>query len=257
MIAVPGSTAAEKRSAPEPLSLIPSVDSSLGMMLLPAVLSIVAGSTDAIGFLCFAGLFTAHITGNLVVLAAHTASGAPARVAEMLSVPVFMIVVCLTRLLAGGLEAIRIAPLRPLLLLQFLMLAGYLGIGVVAGPQLNADAPIGLIAAMLAVAAMATQNALVQVALKGAPSTAVMTTNITRFTVDIGTLFIGRPGEDLAGARTRVKHTWPAIVWFAVGCALGAVCHAAFALWSVALPAAFALIALGLGFSAKVGESGS
>jgi len=33
---------------------------------LPFVLSLIAGSTDIIGFLGLNGLFTAHITGNLV-----------------------------------------------------------------------------------------------------------------------------------------------------------------------------------------------
>jgi len=54
---------------------VPSVDSSVGMKLLPTVLSTIAGSTDAICFLGLGGLFTAHITGNLVVLAAHVVSG--------------------------------------------------------------------------------------------------------------------------------------------------------------------------------------
>ena len=35
---------------------------------------------------------------------------------------------------------------------------------------------------------MALQSALVQLALKGAPATAVMTTNITRFIMDLGKL---------------------------------------------------------------------
>jgi uncharacterized membrane protein YoaK (UPF0700 family) len=40
--------------------LIPSVDSSLGTQLLPTLLSIIAGSVDAIGFLGLGGLFTAQ-----------------------------------------------------------------------------------------------------------------------------------------------------------------------------------------------------
>ena len=35
--------------------------------LLPAVLSTTAGATDVISFLVLGGLFTAHITGNLVI----------------------------------------------------------------------------------------------------------------------------------------------------------------------------------------------
>jgi uncharacterized membrane protein YoaK (UPF0700 family) len=41
--------------------------------VLPFVLSVIAGSTDIIRFLGLNGLFTAHITGNIVVLAAHIA----------------------------------------------------------------------------------------------------------------------------------------------------------------------------------------
>src|SRR5258705_7830478 len=104
----------------------PSIGSSLGTRLLPTVLSIIAGSVDAIGFLGLGGLFTAHVTGNLVILAAHLASGDEAPVAPMLSVPVFMIALGVTRLLVGWLEWIGRASLRPLLLLQLLLLAGFL-----------------------------------------------------------------------------------------------------------------------------------
>src|SRR5260370_42130312 len=94
----------------------PSVDSSLNTKLLPTVLSVIAGSADAIGFLGLGGLFTAHVTGNLVILAAHLVSGGAAPVAPMLSGPVFMVALGVTRLLAGGLESIGLASLRPLLL---------------------------------------------------------------------------------------------------------------------------------------------
>ena len=43
--------------------------------LLPAVLSTTAGAVDVIGFLALGGLFTAHITGNVVILAAHYVVG--------------------------------------------------------------------------------------------------------------------------------------------------------------------------------------
>jgi uncharacterized membrane protein YoaK (UPF0700 family) len=96
----------------------PSVDSSLGTRLLPTLLSMTAGSVDVSSFLGLDGLFTAHITGNLVILAAHLVSGDPAQLGPMLSVPVFMVVLALTELIAAGLEQIRIASLLPLLLLM-------------------------------------------------------------------------------------------------------------------------------------------
>lgn len=226
---------------------IPSVDSSLGTKLLPTLLSVIAGSVDAIGFLGLGGLFTAHVTGNLVILAAHLVSGGKAPVAPMLSVPIFMVVLGLTRLLVGGLEVMGFASLRPLLLLQLLLLAGFLVLCVSAGPRIDPEAPIAILAGMLGVSAMAVQNALVQISLKGAPSTAVMTTNITRFMMDVGEVLLRREPADVAKARSRAKHTWPAIVGFAVGCGLGAACEATIGLSSLALPTGLALLALAMG----------
>src|SRR5262245_42004265 len=55
--------------------------------LLPALLSMTAGSVDVISFLGLGGLFTAHITGNLVILAAHYITGRFGEIAPLLSVP--------------------------------------------------------------------------------------------------------------------------------------------------------------------------
>jgi uncharacterized membrane protein YoaK (UPF0700 family) len=232
--------------------LIPSVDSSLATRLLPSVLSVTAGSVDVISFLGLGGLFTAHITGNLVILAAHITNGGAAQLAPMLSVPVFMVVLGLARLLAGGLEAIGLASLRPLLLLQFLLLAGFLALCVAAGPRSDPSAASMVVAGMLGVSAMAVQNALVQISLKEAPSTAVMTTNITRLTMDVGELLLRRDPDEVVKARRRAKHTWPAIVGFVVGCGLGAWCEVVAGLWSLALPAGLALVALALGLVSKL-----
>jgi uncharacterized membrane protein YoaK (UPF0700 family) len=220
--------------------------------LLPTVLSIIAGSVDAIGFLGLGGLFTAHVTGNLVILAAHLVSGGAAPVAPMLSVPVFVVALGLTRLLAAGLERIGVASLRPLLLLQLLLLAGFLALCASAGPSIDPNALVAILAGMLGVSAMAVQNALVQISLKGSPSTAVMTTNITRFMMDVGEVVFGREPADVAKARSRAMRTWPAIIGFAVGCGLGAACEAALGLRSLALPAGLALLAFAMGLAANL-----
>src|SRR4030088_1698960 len=232
----------------------PSVESSLGTRLLPTVLSMIAGSVDAIGFLGLGGLFTAHVTGNLVILAAHLVRGGEAPVAPMLSVPVFIVALGLTRLVAGALEGSRFASLRPLLLLQFLLLGGFLVLCTSAGPRIDPDATKAILAGMLGVSAMAVQNALVQISLKGAPSTAVMTTNITRFMMDIGDVMLGRKPADVAKARDRAMRTWPAIVGFAIGCGVGATCEAAIGLRSLALPAGLALLAVAMSANLEGGQ---
>jgi uncharacterized membrane protein YoaK (UPF0700 family) len=227
----------------------PSVGGSPSTKLLPAVLSLIAGSADVISFLGLGGLFTAHITGNLVILAAHLVTGAGTSLARMLSVPVFILVLGLTRVLAAALE--ERASLRPMLLLQFLLLTGFLALGVTAGPRLDPNSVPAILAGMLGVSAMAVQNALVQVSLNGVPATAVMTTNVTLFVMDAGEVLLGRDPDEVAAARRRAKHTGPAIVGFTVGAGLGAACYAGAGLWSLALPAGLGLLALAIGLATR------
>jgi uncharacterized membrane protein YoaK (UPF0700 family) len=225
---------------------------ALNAKMLPAVLSVIAGSVDAISFLGLGGLFTAHVTGNLVVLVAHLATGNRAPVANILSVPVFVAALGLTRLLAGLLERIRLVSLRPLLLVQLLLLVGFLALCTSAGESVDPHASRAILAGMFGVSAMAVQNALVQISLRGVPSTAVMTTNVTRFMMDIGEVMVGRKPSDVAQARDRARLTWPAIAGFAIGCGVGAACEAAIGLTSLALPVGFAVLAVALGRTATI-----
>jgi uncharacterized membrane protein YoaK (UPF0700 family) len=225
---------------------------ALNARMLPAVLSVIAGSVDAISFLGLGGLFTAHVTGNLVVLVAHLATGNRAPLANVLSVPVFVAALGLTRLLADVLERIGFVPLRQLLLVQLLLLAGFLVLCASDGVTVNPNATRAILAGMFGVSAMAVQNALVQISLRGVPSTAVMTTNITRFMMDIGEVMFARKLSDVAKARDRARLTWPAIVGFAIGCGLGAACEAAIGLMSLALPVGLAALAVAMGMTANI-----
>lgn len=228
--------------------LLYRVDSSSGTKLLPGLLSLIAGSVDIIGFLGLGGLFTAHITGNLVVLAAHVVTGRATPLAPILAVPVFIAVLSLTRLAAGRLEDARRATLRPLLTLQLVLLTSFLLVGVAADPFRAPNAPIAVVAGMFGVAAMAVQNALVQISLVGAPATAVMTTDITKFMMDVGAILFRRDPFVVASARRRAVHTWPAILGFTVGCGLGAILEAAIGPWSLVLPTVLGVVALALDF---------
>jgi uncharacterized membrane protein YoaK (UPF0700 family) len=121
-----------------------------------------------------------------------------------------------------------------------------------AGARIDPHATKAIAAGMLGVSAMAVQNALVQISLKGVPSTAVMTTNITRFMMDIGEVMFGRKHSDVTEARDRAMQTWPAIAGFAVGCGLGATCETAIGLRSLALPAGLAVVAVAMGISVNL-----
>jgi uncharacterized membrane protein YoaK (UPF0700 family) len=214
--------------------------------LLPFVLSTTAGAVDVTGFLALDGLFTAHITGNLVVLAVHYTTGGFCEVGPLLAVPVFVVVLGAVTLVSRVIE--KSPPRRALLVLHVALLAGSLGLGAGFGPFANADTPMAVLVGMLGVAAMATQNALVRLALPGTPSTAVMTTNITQLTVDLATLIQsrGEPG-DLALARHRASATFLCILGFVTGCIAGAVLEVRCGLWALALPVGLAAAAIPLG----------
>lgn len=218
----------------------------LGTKMLILVLSVIAGSVDVIGFLGLGALFIAHITGNLVVLAARIAAGEHASAAHLLSVPVFFFALFAVRLLAAMLDRFGIATLRPLLLLQFLFLAGFLAISIEVVPPTDPSATVMIIAAMLGVSAMAVQNILVQISLREAPSTAVMTTNLTRFVVDLGEVWFGSDPAAGAKAVARARRTGLAIAGFVVGACLGSWCQVRLGPWSLAIPTGLALAALAL-----------
>ena len=230
---------------------VESVGDRLGTKLLTFVLSVIAGSVDVIGFLGLGALFIAHVTGNLVILAARAAAGEHAPAAHLLSVPVFVIALVAARLLAARLDRSGIATLRPLLLLQFLLLSGLFAICIGVGSVADPNAAIMIFAAMLGVSAMAVQNALVQISLKDAPSTAVMTTNLTRFVLDLGEVWLGRDPGGRAKAVARARRTGVAIAGFVVGSCLGAWCQAHVGLWSLVMPTGLALAALAITYGSR------
>jgi uncharacterized membrane protein YoaK (UPF0700 family) len=211
---------------------------------LPPVLSIIAGMVDVIGFLSL-GLFTAHVTGNLVVIAAQVVRGGPPHLAQILAVPVFMIAVAATWMIAKASDRRGPALLRPLLLVQFLLLAGVLILSVVGDPVSNPHGLISGVTAMIAVAAMACQFSLLRLAVSGAPSTAVMTGNLTNTVLALlDTLWRAQPLTD--GADERLTRTLKVLVGFFAGCVAGAAAVSLLGDWAWSLPVVLAAAAVAL-----------
>src|SRR5215471_16260240 len=114
---------------------------------LPPLLSAVAGMTDVIGYLSLGKLFTAHVTGNLVVIAALLVRGGPPNIAQVLAVPVFILAVGGVWLIAKAFGRDGPDLVRLLLLVQFLLLTCVLVLSLVFDPTSN---PHGLIAGVVA-----------------------------------------------------------------------------------------------------------
>lgn len=211
----------------------------LALLLL---LSATAGATDAIGFLGLHGLFTAHITGNIVVLTSHLVAGGEAGVGQLIAVPMFMAVAALARLLGLVLDRRRVSA-HAFLVIQFVFLLAFLLLSLPLGANFGMNAPWAVAAGMCGVAAMAVQTVLVQTSLPGAASTSVLTTNVARFTIAAMEATAG-PMEKRAEARGKVASTFPQIFGFILGCAAGGVLEWQVGLSALLLPILLSLIAL-------------
>jgi len=226
----------------------PSDDTSLLPRLqrrLPPLLSVVAGMVDLIGFLGLGNLFTAHITGNLVVIAALVVRGGPINLAQVLAIPVFILAVAAIWLLARASGRRGPSLARLLLLIQFLLLSCVLIFSVITEPSANPHGPMAGIAAMIAVSAMACQFALLRLALPVAPSTAVMTGNLTNAVLSLMDM-LSRTQPLMASDAARLRGSLHLLIGFFGGCVVAAVAVSLLGDWAWAFPVALAGVAVAL-----------
>lgn len=212
---------------------------------LPPVLSVIAGMVDLTGFFMLGNIFTAHITGNLVVASAVVVRGGPVNPAQLLAIPVFMLAMALVWLIAE-LSRRKGPPLVQLLLVvQFLLLAAVLAFSVVARPSSNPHGVLAGIAALIAVSAMACQYALLRLALPRAISTAVMTGNLANTVLSImDALSRGHPL--MSADDGRLKRSIYLLFGFLLGCAIAAAAISMMGEWAWSLPTALAALLVAL-----------
>ncbi|WP_076866475.1 DUF1275 family protein [Bradyrhizobium mercantei] len=210
---------------------------------LPALLSVIAGMVDSTGFFTLGHIFTAHVTGNLVLAAGVAVDGGAFHWAQLLTIPVFMLALATVWLIAraSGLHGARLV--RLLLLVQFLILAALLVFGVVARPSSDPAGVLAGTAAMMAVSAMACQYALLRIAVRGAISTAVMSGNLANAVLSaMDLLSIRHPL--LPHDATPLNHSLGRLAGFLLGCVVAAAAVSVAGDWTWSLPAALAGVAI-------------
>jgi uncharacterized membrane protein YoaK (UPF0700 family) len=213
---------------------------------LPPLLAVIAGMVDVIGFLSF-GLFTAHITGNLVVITARLVRGQPPHVAQVLAVPIFVIAVAALWWIAKALRKRGRALTQPLLLIQFLLLTLALILSVIYSPTIDPPDWMSVVIAMIAVSSIACQFALLRLSVQVAP-TAVMTGNLTNATLSLlDTLSRSQPL--MKDAAERLRTALKLVGGFFAGCVAGAAAVSWLGNWSWSFPAVLAGVAVALGRS--------
>jgi uncharacterized membrane protein YoaK (UPF0700 family) len=183
---------------------------------------------DTVGFVALFGLFTAHVTGNFVLIGSVLAHASGTLLLRLLAFPAFIGAVAVTRLIVLSLARRNRDPLVPLLLLQCVLLGCFASLGWTATPIRSADAPLAILAGVAGAAAMGVQNAAARLVLAGLAPTAVMTGNVTQLVID-GVDILRGAADD--ASRRRCTKLLLAITAFGGGAIGGAFgySHAGFA----------------------------
>lgn len=204
-------------------------------------LAFVAGFVDAAAFIALTGLFTAHVTGNFVLIGAELVSTSSGVLAKLLALPVFILAVAFTRLFALALERRGAEPFRPLLTLEAGILIAFAIAGIALSPLGSPDGARAIGVGMLGVAAMGIQNGIGRLVIGHLAATTVMTVNVTQAVIDLTDRLCGKAATEQITARLR--RTLSAVLAFALGALSGAFGIAALSFWCMFVPA---LVLIGL-----------
>jgi len=227
-----------------------ALDSRAGVML-PAALSLIAGVTDVTSWLLLGGFFSAHVTGNLVVIAADVVTGKVPNLAAVLAIPAFIVTTAGATLIAqqiakralpseGEQSAAVQTTTRILLGSQALLLIAAAGLSFLTRASTDPQRPLAVIIGLCAVCAMAAQNAYLHLLSAKAASTAVMTGNLV--TATVAAIEILLSGGRSSAARAKWQQTWPLLAGFIAGCLVGAASASLFSDRAAIIPAALATV---------------
>src|SRR6516164_185449 len=209
---------------------------------LPTLLSVIAGMVDVIGFLSL-GIFTAHVTGNIVVIGALIVRHDRVNPAQILAIPVFILAVAATWTIAKASGRRGIGLMRPLLYVQFLLITCLMIFSAITKPSAHPHGQMATIAAMIAVTAMGCQFALLRLTLPVAPSTAVMTGNLTNAVLGLVDLS-SRSQPLMESDSRRLTGALHLLLGFFLGCVLATAALMYLGDWAWSLPAALAAVAV-------------
>ncbi len=221
-------------------------------------LSFVAGFADTATFIHLSGLFSSHVTGNFVLLAASLQKPlGEGEFLKLLALPVFAAAVFAATLVHDWLRGSKaeagldrhLAIAAGAFLLCGAGLAFFLGRHGGSGARFTlADATAG----MITVAAMGIQNAIHRFAAPLGPPTTVMTGNVTQLAVMASRILA--QGKKQAGNAPAPPFSLRGLAWlalaFAAGCALSALLTLTWGLVSLAVPG---VLLVSLAFAERTG----
>ncbi|XUW92809.1 DUF1275 domain-containing protein [Burkholderia sp. M6-3] len=201
-------------------------------------LASIAGYVDTLGFIALFGLFTAHVTGNFILIGSGLAGAGQGLLIKWLAFPAFVCGIIAARVLYNLLSARSHATRAfALYVMQAALLAGFMVAGVVAAPVTSPDTPIAIACGLLGAAAMGVQNAHGRLTARSVVANTVMTGNVTQAVIDAFDLLVSRRDtRSRQTARTRLMRTLPPVAGFAIGASAGAAGFLIGSFWALLLP---------------------
>jgi uncharacterized membrane protein YoaK (UPF0700 family) len=216
-------------------------------LVIPILLSVVAGCVDSCTFLGLFGVFVAQVTGSFVIAGTQLVIHDNHVIIKVLAIPVFFGAGMLTTAVVVATDDWRYGPLPWTLALEDLLLAGFAAVGLAGQPFLDANSPMALTAVLLGLSAMGVQSALVRLLMREFGSTNVMTTNTTQLAIDVTKALLSwrkkrrmpehpAAADDLAASIQQLLKLLPLLVAFLLGTIAGAIGYVLIGLWCALAP---------------------
>lgn len=189
------------------------------------ILAAIAGFVDTLSFVALFGLFTAHVTGNFVLIGAAVAGFGQGILLKLIVFPAFLAGVVLSSVLVRSLSGQYAGQCaRMLYAVQAVLMFGFCAAGIWATPVSRPDSLEAITAGILGALAMGVQNAHPRLVQRQSVPNTVMTGNVTQTVLDVVDLLsASTPESARVAARARFGKMLPAIIAFALGASIGAL----------------------------------
>ncbi len=165
-----------------------SVNSSL---YIAFVMAAIAGFSDVFGFITLHEIFTAHITGNLVIAISYALYHTPGILPRIVAIPIFILAAFIVTTIIE-LFGISKQAFRYWLALETLLFLALMITVIAFHPSLTVTSVSFLFIAMIPVTAMAIHNTLMKTFLRSIPVYTVMTGNLSQFIISLTALLLGK-----------------------------------------------------------------
>lgn len=201
-------------------------------------LGFLAGYVDTLGFVALFGLFTAHVTGNFVLIGAglsqiSSGSGAGSLLIKFLAFPAFISGVVVARLFIAEMERRQRPALQLALVLQLVFLISFMLLGILASPVGVVQTPLAICAGMSGAIAMGVHSANARLLMPQLAPTSLMTGNVTQIVIDA--VDIARGAADTTTRARCGKFIWPVLA-FGIGAIIAAYTYLLTGFWALLLP---------------------